>query len=114
MQMYLNDSFKAFEFVLQGQLTGEHVKSLEQAWVTATSILNGKDLFIDLSSLTAADAEGIELLYRIVASGARLKAALPPQSEELLRSLGVPVAAPPRRSGRSWVLSLRRMLGSVA
>jgi hypothetical protein len=103
MEMYLNDSARAFEFVLQGELTGDHVKNLEQAWITATSILNGKDVLVDVSSLAAADAEGVELLERMVASGARLKAGLRRQSEEFLRTLGVPVAALPRRPGRSRV-----------
>ena len=110
MQMYLNDSVKTFEFVLQGELTGNSVQSLEYAWITATSILNGKEVLVDVSALTAADAEGIELLYRMTGSGARLRAALQPHSEGFLRSLGVLVAAPPRR-GRPWILSLRRLFG---
>jgi len=110
MQMYLHDSVKTFGFVLRGKLTGEAVQSLEQAWITATSILDGKEVFVDLSALTAANAEGIELLHRITASGARLRAALPPGSEEFLRSLGVPVGVPSRRSGGSWE-GLRRLFG---
>ena len=62
MQMYLNDSVKTFEFVLQGELAGDAVPNLEHAWITATSILDGKDVFVDVSALTAADAEGVELL----------------------------------------------------
>jgi ABC-type transporter Mla MlaB component len=113
MQMYLHDSVKTFELVLQGELTGGSVQSLEQAWITATSILNGKEVLVEVSALTAADAEGIELLYRLTGSGARLRAALPPHSEEFLRSLGVPVAAPPRRSS-PWIFSLRRLFGHSA
>jgi len=114
MQRYLNDSAKTFEFVLQGELTGDAVQSLKHAWITATSILNGKEVLVDVSALTAADAEGIELLYRMTRSGARLRAALPPRSEEFLRSLGVLVAAPPRRGNRPWILGLRRLFGLSA
>jgi hypothetical protein len=114
MQMYLHDSVKTFEFVLQGELTDDAVQSLDQAWITATSILDGKEVFVDVSALTAANAEGIELLHRITASGARLRAALPPHSEEFLRSLGAPVAALSRRPGRPWVLNLRRLFGLPA
>ena len=113
MQMYLNDSVKTFEFVLQGELTGNSVQSLEYAWITATSILNGKEVLVDVSALTAADAQGIELLDRMTGSGARLRAALPPHSEEFLRSLGVLVVAPPRR-GSPWILGLRRLFGLTA
>ena len=109
--MYLNDSVKNFEFVLHGELTGDAVQSLEQAWTTATSILNGKEVFVDVSGLTTADAGGIELLCRMTASGARLRAARPPQSEEFLRSLGVLVVAPPRRSGWPGILGVRRLFG---
>jgi len=114
MQMYLNDSVKTFEFVLQGELTGDAVRSLEYAWITATSILDGKEVFVDVSSLTAADATGIELLHRITGSGARLRAAPQPNSEEFLRSLVVVVVAPPRRGARSWRFSLRQLFGIVA
>jgi len=114
MQMCLNDSVKSFEFVLKGELTGDAVQSLEHAWITATSILNGKEVLVDVSALTAADGEGIELLYRMRGSGARLRAALPPHSEEFLRSLGVFVAAPPRRGSSPWILGLRRLFGFSA
>jgi len=90
------------------------VQNLEQAWITATSILNGKEVLVDVSALTAADHEGIELLYRMTGSGARLRAALPPHSEEFLRSLGVLLAAPPRCGGRPRILSLRRLFGLSA
>ena len=112
--MYLNDSVETFEFVLRGELTGDAVQSLKYAWTTATSILHGKEVLVEVSALTAADAEGIELLYSMTESGARLRATLPPHSEELLRSLGVPVAAPPRLGSRPWRLSLRRLFGLFA
>ena len=85
MQMYLNDSVKSFEFVLQ--------------------------VFVDVSALTTADAGCIELLCRLTRSGARLRAPRPPQSEEFLRSLGVLVVTPPWRPGRPWILGVRRLFG---
>ena len=44
-------------------------------------------------------------------SGARLRAARLLQSEEFLRSLGMLVVAPPRRSGWPWILGVRRLFG---
>jgi hypothetical protein len=44
MDIYLNDSVRSFEFVLKGDLAAGSVGSLEQAWITATSILGGKDV----------------------------------------------------------------------
>jgi ABC-type transporter Mla MlaB component len=114
MEMYLNDSVKTFEFVLRGELKGDAVRSLEYAWITATSILDGKEVLVDVTGLTAADATGIELLHRMRGSGACLRAAPRPNSERFLRSLGVVVAAPPREGSRSWRLSLRQLFGLAA
>ena len=111
MEIYLNDSVKRFEFVLTGDLADGAVRSLEQAWLTATSILGGKDVSVEVSGLTAADEAGVELLYRMTASGARLRAALPPDSEGLLRSLGIPVAALARREKATLFVSLGRLFG---
>ena len=93
MEMYQHDNAAMFRFVLRGALTGGWVPELEHAWTTAKSILDGRDLAVDVSGMTNADESGVELLFRMRASGARLTAPLPPASEELLRSLGVPVAA---------------------
>ena len=94
MEMYQHDYAAMFRFVLSGDLTGDGVPQLEHAWTTAKSILHGRDLAVDVSGLTNADESGLDLLFRMRDSGARLSAPLPPASEELLRSLGVPVAAP--------------------
>ena len=93
MDIYQHDSATTFRFVLRGDLAGPHVLELEHAWTTARSVLENKKLVVDVSGISDADGPGAELLHRMRDSGARLTAALPPQSEELLRSLGVPVAA---------------------
>lgn len=93
MEMYQHDRAASFQFVLRGELTGDAVPELECAWTTARSIIAGKELVVDISGMTNADHSGIDLLTRMRESGARLTAALPPASEEILRSLGVPVAA---------------------
>ena len=110
MQMYLKDSASTFEFVLRGELTGDAVEGLEHAWITAKSILRGKDVLIDVSALTDADSGGIDLLHRMAGSGARLRAAKPPHFPEFLRFLGVVAATPPRYGSRPWVLGLCRLL----
>jgi len=114
MEIYLNDSVKRFEFVLKGDLADGAVRSLEQAWLTATSILRGKDVSVEVSGLTAADEAGVRLLYRMTASGARLRVASPPESEELLRSLGIVLAAPARRGKATLLVSLGRLFGLSA
>ena len=94
MEMFQHDSAKKFQFILRGELAGNRVLDLEQSWTTAKSILNGKELVVDVSGITDADESGVDLLSRMRESGARLSAARPPKSQELLRSLGLPVAAP--------------------
>ena len=114
MRMYLHDRPDKFEFVLHGELTGDAVRSLECAWITATSILNGKEVFVDVSGLTTGDDAGIELLHRMAGSGVRLRAAPRPGSEDFLRSLGLTVASPPSGGTNRWRFSLRQLFGRFA
>jgi len=109
--MYQHDGPTSFRFALAGELSGDRVQDLEHAWNTARSILAQKELVVDLSGITHADSPGIDLLYRMRESGARLTAALPPQSEEFLRSLGVAVAAPHVPQGKTWALPFLRLAG---
>jgi len=111
MEMLLHDSATTFRFVLRGELAGGRVQDLEQAWTTAKSILAGKEVVVDVSGITDADESGVDLLSRMRESGARLTAALPPKSEELLRSLGLPVAAPSGRRVGPRVLRFLRFEG---
>ena len=103
MEMFQHDSAMTFRFVLQGELTGHGVQELEYAWTTARSILGQKALEVEVSGITTADAGGVELLSRMRETGARLNAALPPESAELILSMGIPMAAPVR-SGSAWIL----------
>lgn len=107
MEIFQHDSAMMFRFVLRGELTGHGVRELEHAWTTARSILGTKALQVEISGITNADAAGVELLSRMRETGARLSAALPLESEELLRSLGVPVAAPVRSSSARTLRVLR-------
>src|ERR1039458_5638513 len=94
MDIYQHDGAAMFRFVLRGQLIGGRVEDLEHAWSTAKSILDGKELVVDISGITNADPSGVELLSRMRESGARLTATLPPESAEFISSFGIPVAAP--------------------
>ena len=98
MEIYQHDSAAMFRFVLSGRLAGDRVRDLEYAWTTAKSILNTKELVVDVSGISYADGAGVGLLSRMRESGARLAAALPPESEELLRFFGLPAAEPKHRT----------------
>ena len=87
MDMYQHDSVDNFRFVLKGELSETDAHELKWAWKTAKSILNGKDLIIEVSGVTKVAPAGIDLLSRIWQSGARISAAHLPECEELLRLL---------------------------
>jgi ABC-type transporter Mla MlaB component len=80
MDMYQHDGVEMFEFVLRGELSGDGVQNLERAWNTARSILAGRMLVVDISGIANADPQGVDLLSRMREAGARLIAALPPES----------------------------------
>jgi len=115
MDLYQHDSAGMFRFVLRGDLSGTSVREFEQAWNTATSIATRKEIVVDLSGVTDADAAGVGLLSRMRESGVRLTAMLPPKSEALLRS-GMLLAAPEtHHSGRREVrlMQLWHALGVI-
>jgi hypothetical protein len=109
LDIFQHDGAAMMRFVLRGELAGLPVQYLEHSWDTAASTLGARELVVDVSGLAAADAQGLELLSRMRESGARLTAAQPPASPELLRSLAIPVAAPGRnRSGEGlfrWMVA---------
>ena len=45
------------------------MQHLERAWTTAKSILEGKELVVDVSGLTNVDPSGVDLLSRMRESG---------------------------------------------
>ena len=106
VQMYQHDGAEVFRFVLSGELCGNAVQQLEWAWETAKSILDGKELIVDVSGIANADPLGLELLIRMRAAGGRITADLPPVSLDLLAQLGVPALAP--RSASGWLSGIWR------
>jgi hypothetical protein len=81
--------------------------AIEHAWNSVQSILAGKELVVDISGITNADPMGIDLLFRMRESGGRLTAALPPESEDFVRSFGIVAvkSSGQRGSARVWRLS---------
>ena len=111
MNMYQHDSATTFRFVLQGELVGDRVEDLEHAWTTAKSILAGKQLVVDISGITYADAPGVDLLSRMRESGACLTPALALESSAIFRRSGVPMVAPRRWHGSIWAFRFLRLAG---
>jgi ABC-type transporter Mla MlaB component len=105
MDLYQHDSAAMFRFVLRGDLSGMSVREFEQAWQTAASIATGKQIVVDLSDVTNADAAGLELLSRMRESGARLIAAPSARSEAFLRT-GMLVGPPEAHHVGRWTVRL--------
>jgi hypothetical protein len=59
---YMHDGTTAFSFELEGRLSDAGVRELQQVWRTASSVINGRSLIVDLSHLTSIDAAGQHLL----------------------------------------------------
>jgi ABC-type transporter Mla MlaB component len=110
MDIYQHDSADTFRFVLKGELAKIKVQQLQCAWETAKSILNGKDLIIEVSGVTKVDSAGVELLTRMRESGAQIIAARAPGCEDLLRFLDKPPAMPRANGRRLWTLRALKAL----
>lgn len=92
---YMHDGPKAFRLELAGNLAGDEVGKLDQAWRTASSTFDGKVLAVDITFLTAVDERGRDLLSRWSSAGAHL-IANSSASRALAESItGETYAAPP-------------------
>jgi len=69
---YMHDESTAFRFVLSGDLSLETARDLEQARVTASSVLAERPLIFDLTAVTSIDSGGRQLLSSWHAQGAQL------------------------------------------
>jgi len=67
----IHDGAAQFRFELEGALASGDAAELDQCWRTAASTIAGKTLVVDLTSLTAIDASGRQLLDRWRQAGAK-------------------------------------------
>jgi len=102
LAIYLHDGPAAFRFSLAGELSGEGVRNLEQAWRTASSIIGERPLVVDLGSLTGIDRAGRQLLAAWQAGGACMlaPAKAAPRIETMLEQSVTILVENPRR--RRW------------
>ena len=59
---YMHEGTTAFSFELAGRLSDDGARELQQAWLTASSVIGDRSLIVDLSYVTGIDATGKELL----------------------------------------------------
>src|ERR1039457_3581978 len=70
----IHDGAAQFRFELEGALAVGDVAELDQCWRTAASSIAGKTWVVDLTSLTAIDESGRQLLNRWRQAGAEFVA----------------------------------------
>jgi hypothetical protein len=69
---YLHDGPSSFRFELIGVVSGAAARQIEQTWQTASSVIQGKLLVIDLSLATGIDEAVSALLTKWCHGGAQL------------------------------------------
>jgi hypothetical protein len=72
LRYYMHDGPAAFRFELAGDLSDEGARRLEQDWRTASSVIGGRQLIVDITFVTSVEKEARVLLAGWHASGARL------------------------------------------
>ena len=120
LQYYMHDGSTAFRFTLAGNLSNDSATELEQAWLTASSIIGERGLVVDLTGITGIGESGRELLLRWCSAGATLIARRSEARAVLASVPGLALAPEVRESrgesARRWPawsrLSLR--LGALA
>jgi len=96
LQYYMHDGPSAFRFELAGDLDRDGAQQLDQDWRTASSVIDGRTLIVDMTFVTHIDNAGRELLTRWHRDGAHI-VAKSRQSRELAETaLGKPLEAAPR------------------
>jgi hypothetical protein len=108
LSYYMHDGSAAFRFELAGSLSAEGVRDLEQAWRTASSVIAGRDLIVDITYVTAIDDGGRELLHKWHAHGARLVVISPEAKARVQAMTHCPVmlmGTSPKAS--TWLPSIR-------
>lgn len=116
----IHDGAAQFRFELEGALASGDVAELDQCWRTAASTIAGKALVVDLTSLTAIDESGRQLLNRWRHAGAEFVAG--PESVAMLE--GRPTVRPTElrvnrcvrpsfRTALPWVIALLTLLLSA-
>ena len=88
---YMHDGATAFRLELSGDLSVDSVRDLEQAWRTASSMIGGRCLVVDLSYLASIDDAGRELLDKWHAQGARFVAISSEAQARIQSMIGRPI-----------------------
>lgn len=114
MEIFLHDGATSFRFVVVGALESPAARELDRSWSTASSVMQGRKVVVDITELTAVDEEGLEVLNRMRDSGCQLYARHLPPVPELKHLAARPGEAEtvPGTAGR-WKRTLVRQVPSL-
>jgi len=93
----IHDGAAQFRFELEGALASGDVAELDQCWRTAASTIGGKALVVDVTSLTAIDESGRQLLDRWRQAGAEF--VVGPESVAMLEGWNWAGSVPASKGG---------------
>jgi ABC-type transporter Mla MlaB component len=96
LRYYMHDGPSAFRFELAGDLDRDGAERLDQDWQTASSVIGGRSLIVDLTFITGLDTSGSALIARWHREGAQIVAKSKLSKELASAALGKPIDAPPR------------------
>ena len=68
----MHDGSTAFRFELAGDLNHEGARRLDQAWLTASSVIGDRGLIVDITFVTGVDEHGQALIARWHREGAQV------------------------------------------
>lgn len=111
---YMHDESAAFRFRLAGDLSEANTAELDQARVTASSILNGRPLIVDLTDLDSVDREAGQLIARWHGLGAQLVVATQEARGRIGSMTGMPVGLLENTPSSKWFGGSTVLLATAA
>jgi len=103
VSLYIHGEASSVRFEIEGSLSGNAAKQVEQAWWTASSVIGDRSLVVSIRNLTGIDSSGRKLL-RSWQDARALIVAKSPLTKTLVSSIvGQPVMSATTRDGRAWL-----------
>jgi hypothetical protein len=103
VNLYIHDGAASFRFEIEGSLSGNAVRQVEQAWRTASSVIGDRSLVVAIGNLTNIDSSGRRLLRSWRDAGAYFVGKSPLAKTLVGSIVGQPILSAPTCDGRSWL-----------
>jgi hypothetical protein len=103
VSLYIHDEAASVRFEIEGCLSGNAARQVEQAWWTASSVIGDRSLVVSIGNLTGIDSSGRKLLRGWRDAGAYIVAKSPLAKTLLGSIVGQPVMSATTSDGRAWL-----------